>query len=161
MNLAQVLETPLTKPQLARCLRIGPRQVENLLVQGLPHERTGGRVLFRWEAAFGWYLEFKAKASKGRPAAEEAARDRLELAKAKLAEIELARAERTLVPVADVVRLWGDQVAAVSGKLSAAPSKYATRVLGLETVGQAQKALDALVQEALGELQAVPEVGDE
>lgn len=161
MNLAELIEAPLTKPQLARCLGIGPRQVDNLLVAGCPSRREAGRVVFEWPAVREWYIDQKIKAAKGRAPDADAARDRLDLAKARLAEIELARAEKTMVPVTDVTRLWGDQVAAVAGKLSSAPSKYAQRCLGLTSVGQAMKVLDQAMQEALAELTAAPEVSDD
>lgn len=150
------------KTELAGLLLVRTRQVDNHVANGMPVKRADGRTWFRWADVLPWYIDLKVASSRGRRPGEggEDAKARREMAQARLAEIELAKAERTLVPVTEVVRQWGDMTQRIAGKLANVPSKFAARCVGLDTVGSAMKVLDEAVQEILGELHDTPPEGE-
>lgn len=78
---------------------------------------------------------------------------KLEL-EAELAELELRTKRGELIEVAEVVRLVGEEYAAVRAKIVGLPSKGATQCVGLPDEEAAQHTLQSLTNEILDELNA-------
>jgi hypothetical protein len=144
----------LALAEIARRLDVGPRHIANLVVDGLPrvknkqgHWRYPATDCFRWYVA---YREAKA-ARRAEPASPEDARQRREVAQARLTELELEREEARMVTIEDVERHVAGLLARLRAKIVTLPSKYAHRMVGA-TLAEAQARLDEAVEEILGEL---------
>ena len=75
-------------------------------------------------------------------------------AEAQLAEMELAKARREFVAVADVASAWGEVLSAVRGRLLSMPTTLATIVANENEVARCQAIVENQVHEALTELSA-------
>lgn len=79
-------------------------------------------------------------------------RTRLTKAQADERELIVERLKRTLIPAADVERVWGDMLASMRAKLIGIPSKAATQVIAAADRLEAENILRTMIYEALAEL---------
>lgn len=91
-------ETEVGTRFLARVLGVDERSIANYANEGMPKIRRGK---FNLGAAVQWYINREVERARGGKGLNDLdmARQRHELAKARLAEIELARAEGAVIPI--------------------------------------------------------------
>jgi hypothetical protein len=140
----------MTKKELADLLGLKPRQIDNLVIEGMPRTKRG-RAYVYGEQAVAWYYQRKEQASEQRPDVL-SSQARREAAKADLAELDLAEKRGQLVRIADVCKDYGAMLERLRGKLLNAPGKYAPRIVGIRTLAQARAVLEDLVRELMVEL---------
>lgn len=141
----------LSQKELAGRLGLSTRQINNLATEGLPKRSRKGKVEYEWPAASVWYLERKIAEAVAKVTPEDAedSRARLETARARLVELELAEREKLMVSAAYMEQ----QVSAIADRLRAAllaiPAKYAPMMVGRQSIPEAQMKLEVLVSETL------------
>jgi hypothetical protein len=138
---------------MAKRLGVGIRQVENYLVEGMPGRKEGRIVLIPWGEAFAWFIARREElAGRRGPVSEEVedARRRKEIASAKMAELDLAKAEGSLIVRSEAESWVADLFGALAARLQTAPGKFAPRCVGLTTVAEARRVLEGLATETLG-----------
>lgn len=146
------LSAALTAKQFADLVGIGTRQVDNLVVEGLPRVRRGRRWMYPASRCVQWYLKHKlehAKKERGAGRGDQTARDRKLLADAKLAEFELAERERAMLTIADIEREISGILRRLRATLLASPQKFAPRIVGLRSIPEALVALEPCCTELM------------
>ena len=145
----------LTGVEAADRLGITPKWLRELAkADVLP--RDGRR--YPWPAVRdAWYVYLEAKREEVTDL--QAARAALVRVQHALAEIELAKRQGKLIPLAEVTDDYGLILRRVRGKLLNMPGKFAPRILPKFTLAEARKTLDTMVREILVELRSdyVPE----
>jgi phage terminase Nu1 subunit (DNA packaging protein) len=139
---------------LAEIIGLSTRQIRNLEKDGIPHRAEGMRKFYPIPAAVQWYMKRKqdeAMASLGEIDYHEA-RARREQARARMAEIEVAKAEGRLVERDVVHAVYGGKVLDVlrAGILNV-PGRWASQVVGLESPREAEAILKRVSAELLEE----------
>jgi hypothetical protein len=74
------------------------------------------------------------------------------VADAKLAELSLLEREGKSLPLESFKRLLGLVVAELRARITAFPGKYAPRIVGLKSIGQAQAILEEIANDFLATL---------
>jgi phage terminase Nu1 subunit (DNA packaging protein) len=138
-------------------LGLTARQVHNLTEKGMPRRVENGRPSYPWPDALKWYVAFKiaAEAAKTEPLDFEAARARKMAADAELAEMEVERVRGDSVSMAAHRGSVRGIVAKIRAQLLAAPGRYSPRLVGISTLPESQRQLDAIVRDVLNELSEV------
>lgn len=140
-------------------LALSRKQVERELDAGMPGGRnTSGKIVVIWPDARIWRDEqIKQRAMKeraaGGPANPNDAKNRKLEAEAELAEIEVAKARRELIPVAESEKFLADAFTRVRARLLALPPRLAAVGVGHKTPRDAQAALSPVIYEVMEELQ--------
>lgn len=147
----------ITMAQAMKWLAISRKQVEREIEAGMPAEKREGRVIIFWPDARVWrdeQIREKERQAKplGGPKAAHEARNRKAEAEADLAEIEVAKARRELVPVAEAEGWFEAACARIRGKLLSLPPRLATAGVGHQSPRDAQAALQPIVYEVMEEL---------
>ena len=142
--------------ELARLMNLeSARRVQQLVAdEGMPRRVQNGRPEYPWPDALKWYIAFKvsAEAAKADPIDLEKARARKMAADAELAELELARVRGEQVPVETFRETVGAIATKIRAQLLAAPGRYSARIVGVDSLPDAQRHLDAIVRDVLNEL---------
>lgn len=152
----------LAQTDLADRLGITTRQVRSLVTRGLPKTGEGPSAKHPWPAARDWYnayLERQAEA-KYRPTDLDALRARKLEADARLAEIEVAKAEATLVPFDVHEQRVGALCDRLRGVLMTIPSKYLGRIQVARTDLEAQAVGEQIRDDTLRALQGTADAED-
>lgn len=137
----------LSQSQLAKRLCLSTRQVHNLADEGMPSVSDGSKRWYEWESCFSWYVEYKQRQSA--PADAEEAKARKLAAEARLAELELAAKEGTMVTVEDAAQAVEAKLEGLRSSLVTLPQRIAPVVLGCKTLAEVTAKLDAAVAEAM------------
>lgn len=121
---------------------------------GCPRVQRAGKWLYQWPAFREWYIgeRIAAGSGQGKPSDLEEAKMRKLSAEAELAELELAKARGEVVPVARVREAALADHSRVRARLRDLPVRAVQAIAGKQTKAQQRAALEALVEEALGEL---------
>ncbi len=129
------------------------RRIVTAKLSGLPFERglNNARLYSVPDA-----LKAIFGASDGQRLDGQAEKARLDQARANLAEQELARRARDLIPVAEVAEAWATQVLIAKNRLLALPSRVASDVLRLKSQREIESVIKTAVLEILTELSADP-----
>jgi phage terminase Nu1 subunit (DNA packaging protein) len=147
----------MTKKELADVLHLTPRQVDNLVVDGIPRRKAGRSWAYDVVAVV-WYFSRKLEAAQAaRPPKLDEARARFELARAELAEYELAEKRAETLTVAVHLALLGDYLQRVRARHLALPGKWAPRLVNLRSTEAAQLRAKELVNDVLLELTRIGE----
>lgn len=147
----------LTQKEAARLLGLTSRQVRNLVEKGMPRDATGqGDPVYRWADIQPWYLAFKQDQARAEVAPNDirALELREKAAKVRIAEMEAAEKEGSLLPVAVVERVWADVMERLRSRIVAHKGGLAPRMTGLPTPQDALEVLDPAFTELLAELRA-------
>lgn len=112
--------------------------------------RKGRRYLL-WPGFMVWYRQ-RLQASREKPTDFEEARARKMAADAELAELELARVRGEQVPVETFRETVSGIATKIRAQLLAAPGRYSARIVGVDSLPDAQRHLDAIVRDVLNEL---------
>lgn len=144
----------MTKSELAASLGLKPRQIDNLVVEGMPRRKVGRSWIYGPDAE-AWYWRRKVEAvGSAKKGQLDAARMRRELAQAELAELEVAQRRGDLVPLVDAKREVGRLAELVRARLVAAPGRFAHRWQASRSHQDAQQVLDEVMREILVDLKA-------
>lgn len=138
---------------LAKCLGITARRVQQLTAEGvIPKTDRGSYDLAAAVPAFIAHLRDRASGGLGD-------QKRLIKAKARLAEIEVEKAEGELVSLSAVGDVWSEAIVNARNRLRGIPSKAAPLVAVETRPEECQAILLTLVDEALTELADNPDAG--
>lgn len=135
---------------LARVLGVDERTVQNCANEGMPKSARGK---FPLGAAVRWYIDREREKARGAKGLNDLdmARQRHELAKARLAEIELGKAEESVVPV----ELYREELTArletVAGALKGL-HRFQPEVKSATTDEAADSLLDRMIDATMSEL---------
>lgn len=146
----------MTGKQLAEYYGVEDRTVTNWVngMPACPSWKENGRRYFDSVKVAAW-REAKARADALRntePLDLEKARARKMAADAELAELELARVRGEQVQVETVRETWSAIATKIRAQLLAAPGRYSARIVGVDSLPDAQRHLDAIVRDVLNEL---------
>ena len=140
-------------------LALSRKQVEREIEAGMPSFRKkNGQIAIYWPDARVFRDEqirertLKEKAAGG-PADGKESRKRKEEAEAQLAEIEVVKALKTWMPVADAEKWFVDACTRVRARLLALPPRLAAVGVGHKSPREAQAALSPVIYEVMEELQ--------
>jgi phage terminase Nu1 subunit (DNA packaging protein) len=145
----------ISQTELARTLGLSTQQIRNLEREGMPHRAEGRRKLYPRPGAVQWYVRRKQEEATAavEPTDYSAARARRELARARLAEIEVAKEEGKLIPQEVVEEIYGTRLLDVvrSGILNM-PGRWGAQVVGLSSPREGEALLKRVAAELLEEL---------
>jgi len=144
----------LTAKQLAEHYGVEERTVTNWVNSKppCPSRKEGNRRFFDSVQVAAWREAKIRHEAAGEELDFEKARARKMSADAELAELELARVRGEQVPIDSFRETVSDIATRIRAQLLAAPGRYSARVVGMTTLPEAQRALDAVVRDVLNEL---------
>ncbi len=147
------LTAELTAKEFADLIGISTRQVDNLVVEGLPRVKRPKRFMYPAAKCVRWYLEWKLERAKREkaPAPSSNAKDRKMLAEAKLAELDVAVREGALIALETVEGELAGILQRIRARLLAAPQKFAPRLVGLRSIPETLVALEPCIAELMTE----------
>lgn len=146
----------LTRSECAEHLGIKPRQLDNLVTEGLPRERGPGRQ-WRYDAtaAKAWYdAKMRDKRPDPKSNGRRDAEGELAAVKLRLARLDLAEREGELVDVEFVLQRERLLVERFRSKLNPLPGKIAGRLLGVRDYADALQRIKPLWDDLLTSLAA-------
>lgn len=141
----------LTKRELASATGLTIKNIDGLLMRGLPNLRARsnrGGARFDLPAVFGWIT----KAASGSVAAKDAVALRGAEARAGLKEIELAEASGRVVSIEAVTDALGERLALVRSRIAAMPGRLAVKLAAEKDAAAVERAIKVETSAALGEL---------
>lgn len=153
----------ISQKELADRLGITTRSVRDLVLKGLPKEGEGPSAKHPWPEARIWYNAYLERLAEERyrPTDLDALRARKLEADARLAEIEVAKAEQELVPFEMHERRLGAICDRLRGVLMTIPSKYLSAIQVSRTDLEAQSVGETIRDDTLRALQGVSESIDD
>jgi hypothetical protein len=145
----------ISRDMLAAILGVDVRTVTNCVNEGMPKSARGR---FPLGAAVKWYIEREREKARGSKGLDDLdlARQRHELAKARLAEIDLAEREGHVIPTSLYEQRLRERLETVAGNVKAI-GRYQPDVKAATTDEQADALLDRMADEILAELHALSE----
>ena len=147
-------EITLTQQQMGEACGITQGQTSRCLKAAAIEPSSDGYTLGDLVRLVQWRtLETIGTTADGRRFDAEAERGRLLAAQASLAELRLGEERGDLVRASEVGPYWCDMVASMRGKLVSLPSRIGALVHEHELRARIQQQADALVCEALGEIE--------
>lgn len=142
----------MNKKQLADQLGLKPRQIDNLVLDGLPRTKRGREWDYGIEAVV-WYFTRKIeRLEQTRLPSLEEARARKEIAQAELAEYQLAEVRGDMVPQVARERELNLVFDTIRARCQNIPGKYPPRFVNLRSFGEARLALESLASDVLADL---------
>jgi len=122
---------------------------------GAPVEFVRGRPVYLWPVFPRWReaeleKQIRAEVLKERSAGQ----NRLELARAQLAEFEVAKRRATWIPVDDALRSVEKMLGMFRARLLGIPQRWAPSLVHVDTVTEMERRLDAAVRELMEVLSA-------
>jgi len=145
----------MTKYEFARQLGLKPRQIDNLVAEGMPRKKDGRSWVYTAESE-AWYWKRKVDAvARATKSQLDGARTRREIAQAERAEFELAQLRREWIPFAEAKKVARGIAELVTARLRAAPGRYAYLWQASRTPQDAQQALEGIVREIITDLKSV------
>ena len=143
----------MTKKEFADAIGLKPRQIENLVRDGLPRTKCGRSHDYGIEAVVWYFRRREERDNAARPGLKES-QERFEAARARKMEIELELLQEETVKA----RTSREEVARVLDRLRAAhlnvPAVVAPRLMGCKTLRQMTAQLTEGMREGLQLLQA-------
>ncbi|KKK51877.1 hypothetical protein LCGC14_3110550, partial [marine sediment metagenome] len=142
----------LNKKQFADTIGLKPRQIDNLVLDGLPRTKRGRSYDYGIEAVV-WYYQRRIDRDKAtRPDLKES-QERFEAARAKKMELELELLQAESVKAHVAREELGRILDRLRARLLNVPATAAPRMVGCKTVRQATAQLEEGMREALAVLQ--------
>jgi len=130
------------------------RSLSILVREGLPRVGDGKTARYPWPDIWHWYYKRERQKAKdeARPKDRNEAEERLAIAKAQMAELELDEARKVLARKADVLTAWRTMAERILGRLRALPAKASPALVGLKKPAEGQVILEWHIEEAIGEI---------
>jgi phage terminase Nu1 subunit (DNA packaging protein) len=147
----------MNKKELADVLGLKPRQIDNLVIEGLPRVKDGRAIVYGVEAV-AWYFRRKLEAAVERAPSLDDARARKENALAELAEYQLDQVRAQMVDQETRVRELARILDRIRAVLLNVPGRDAPGLIGLRSYGEARVALEKIIDRVL---QALTQSADE
>ena len=138
---------------MAKLLLLTPRRLQQLVTEGVvPKVERGRYELAPVIQAYIHYLRERTLPGTINVVSLDEARQRKLSADARLAEIEVAKAESAVVNIEVIEKSWTDLVHAVRGRLLALPQNVAAMVAVEDDTGKCEALLSREIRSALAEL---------
>ncbi len=138
---------------MAKLLLLTPRRLQQLVTEGVvPKVERGRYELAPVIQAYIHYLRERTLPGMMNVVSLDEARQRKLSADAKLAEIEVAKAESGVATIQVIEKSWSDLVHAVRGRLLALPQNVAAMVAVEDDTGKCEALLSREIRSALAEL---------
>ena len=138
---------------MAKLLLLTPRRLQQLVTEGVvPKVERGRYELAPVIQAYIHYLRERTLPGMMNVVSLDEARQRKLSADAKLAEIEVAKAESGVATIQVIEKSWSDLVHAVRGRLLALPQNVAAMVAVEDDTGKCEALLNREIRSALAEL---------
>ncbi len=138
---------------MAKLLLLTPRRLQQLVTEGVvPKVERGRYELAPVIQAYIHYLRERTLPDMMNVVSLDEARQRKLSADAKLAEIEVAKAESGVATIQVIEKSWSDLVHAVRGRLLALPQNVAAMVAVEDDTGKCEALLSREIRSALAEL---------
>lgn len=139
---------------LADLLALSTQQIRNLEKQGMPCRSAGRKKLYPIPDAVMWYLRRKQEeaSARARPSTYDDARTRAEIARARLAEIEVAREEKLIYTAEMVERRVGETYDLVATRIKNLSGRWGAQLVGIESPREGEALVRRMANELLEEL---------
>lgn len=140
----------LTQTETANRLGISTSWLRELSNRGVIERTADGAYLWpQARASYGAYLASVApsRGGPGRDSEWEQARARREVARARLAELEVAESEGELIPIEAVSERFGRRLDVLRAGLLNMPGRWGAQVVGIETETAAVEVLERIAVE--------------
>lgn len=144
----------MNQKEVAARLGVAPRTVRRLEDRGLPRNPDN---TYEWDSVFRWYLEFKKKEAvkrytAGQDVSYDEARARREMARARMAEIDLAKEEDRIITREAADETYGEAMERIRATIMNMPGRFATQLVEIESVRQVEAVLKEVSREILDHL---------
>lgn len=150
----------LQQKAIADLLGVVPRQVHNLVNEGMPSHLEKGKRYYLASECVPWYIEYKIRSAAPKPDKNKDRLLELELRKEEVAvrsaELKLAKDESRLVSVDYLEHQVSTILEGLRGKLLSFAGKNSPDMVGLKTPAEARAKLDIAIEEVM---QALVDVG--
>ncbi len=142
----------VNRARIAWLLDVDERTITNWVKQrdDFPSRVAGKARTFPVRACIAWYRDYKSSAAA--PTDIDEAKARREAAEAQIAELKLAKQRGELLDANEVRRTWERILMSVRTRILGMRSRHAPAVVGLGTLGEAVRALDAIALDILASL---------
>lgn len=153
------MKEKLSQKELADRLDVVPRQVHNLVNEGMPTKVQKGKRYYPWPECNVWYIEYKIRAAAPKPDKNRDKMAELELRQLEVAvrsaEQKLAKDEARLVSVDYMEHQVSTILEGLRGQLLSFSGKHAADLTNLATPAEVRTKLDAAIEEVMEALVAV------
>jgi phage terminase Nu1 subunit (DNA packaging protein) len=150
----------LQQKGIAEILGVVPRQVHNLVNEGMPSHLEKGKRYFLAAECVPWYVEYKIRSAAPKSNKNADRLDELELRKEEVAvrsaELKLAREEGRLISIEYLEHQVSTILEGLRGKLLSFAGKNSPELVGMKSPAEARAKLDAAIEEVM---QALVDVG--
>lgn len=150
----------LQQKGIAEILGVVPRQVHNLVNEGMPSHLEKGKRYFLAAECVPWYVDYKIRSAAPKSNKNADRLDELELRKEEVAvrsaELKLAREEGRLISIEYLEHQVSTILEGLRGKLLSFAGKNSPELVGMKTPAEARAKLDAAIEEVM---QALVDVG--
>ncbi len=120
--------------------------------KAIPFTKSGNATKFPLKACIAWFVDYRASTASRSVSELDVVRHRKVTADAELAELQLAKERGQTVRVDSYRQAVREIATKIRAQLLAAPGRYSARIVGMTTLPEAQRALDAVVRDVLNEL---------
>lgn len=153
------MKEKLTQKELADRLDLVPRQIHNLVNEGMPAKVEKGKRFYPWPECNVWYIDYKIRSAAPKPDKNKDRLVELELRKEEVAvrsaELKLAKEEARVVSIDYMEQQLSSILEGLRGKLLSFAGKNAQDLLGLQSVAEARSKLDVAIEEVMHSLVTV------
>lgn len=142
----------VSQAELARILPLTTRQIHNLESQGLPHRAEGRLKFYPLPEAVDWYVRYREQLAREEFEVTdyEKARARREAARARLAEIEVAKEEGRLIPQDVVEQVYGrEMLEPLRRAINSMSGRWGAQIVGIASAREGEAALKRIGAELL------------
>ena len=150
----------LQQKAIAEILGVVPRQVHNLVNEGMPSHLEKGKRHFLAAECVPWYIDYKIRSAAPKSKKNTDRLEELELRKEEVAvrsaELKLAKEEGRLISVDYLEQQVSTILEGLRGKLLSFAGKNSPELVGMKTPTEARAKLDAAIAEVM---QALVDVG--
>ena len=152
----------LQQKAIAEILGVVPRQVHNLVNEGMPSHLEKGKRYFLAAECVPWYVEYKIRSAAPKSNKNAERLDELELRKEEVAvrsaELKLARDEGRLISIDYLEHQVSTILEGLRGKLLSFAGKNSHELVGMKTPAEARAKLDVAIEEVM---QALTDLGSD
>jgi phage terminase Nu1 subunit (DNA packaging protein) len=152
----------LSQKELADRLDVVPRQVHNLVNEGMPTKVQKGKRFYPWPECNVWYIDYKIRSAAPKPDKNRDRMAELELRREEVAvrsaELKLGKEEARLVSINYMEHQLSTILDGLRGKLLSFSGKHASDLVSLATPAEVRAKLDTAIEEVM---QALVEVGED
>lgn len=150
----------LSQKEIAELLGVVPRQIHNLVNEGMPSHLEKGKRYYLGPECTVWYIEYKIRTATQKSSKNADQLEELELRKeivaVRSAELKLAKEEGRLISIDYLEHQVSTILEGLRGKLLSFAGKNSHELVGMKTPAEARAKLDVAIEEVM---QALVDVG--